>query len=240
MKKQFTLIELLVVIAIIAILAAMLLPALSKAREKARQISCSSNLKQVALGSNMYAMDNDETMVINYTAVQAGFKALGKEATQAQNVYWPGLLADFVGEWKTFKCPSSLLNRSTCAYKVFYKETGDFNKECNVTYGISQFGKTDPAGRLDKGYKLSAIVKSAIQFGDDNQDDFWMGPQGPYGADFPGYEVTVPTGTGNNQVRSDVVHNSKKSNNYAFTDGHVETKTVPGTLQFEDFRFYTK
>ena len=58
-KNVFTLIELLVVIAIIAILAAMLLPALSKARAKARAISCTNNLKQIALFATLYTNDYD-------------------------------------------------------------------------------------------------------------------------------------------------------------------------------------
>ena len=60
MRKGFTLIELLVVIAIIAILAAILFPVFSRARAKARQAKCSSNLKQLATAMEMYTMDYDE------------------------------------------------------------------------------------------------------------------------------------------------------------------------------------
>ena len=61
-KTGFTLIELLVVIAIIAILAAILFPVFAKAREKARQTSCLSNLKQMQLAQMMYADDYDEVL----------------------------------------------------------------------------------------------------------------------------------------------------------------------------------
>jgi prepilin-type N-terminal cleavage/methylation domain-containing protein/prepilin-type processing-associated H-X9-DG protein len=76
-RRGFTLIELLVVIAIIAILAAILFPVFAKAREKARQASCSSNLKQIMLAELMYVQDYDETAHYCVGETNIGWSVIG-------------------------------------------------------------------------------------------------------------------------------------------------------------------
>ena len=97
MRKGFTLIELLVVIAIIAILAAILFPVFARAREKARQASCLSNLKQLGLGLMMYVQDYDE-------------RYLGSVYSQSNNApsgtFWGNAIYPYVKNEQLFLCPT--------------------------------------------------------------------------------------------------------------------------------------
>ncbi len=202
-RKGFTLIELLVVIAIIAILAAILFPVFARAREKARQTSCLSNVKQIALATMMYTQDYDETLPMNYfdTGVSGSVQYPG--GGTSRGMIWPNPVYPYVNNIQVFNCPS-----------YNYKWSGNYSGK--QAYGLNRHitGNNGPSRGLAEITRPAETILTA-----DTHEDV--------GASSQSYYIRRTQAWTGDVCRSIIPDRHNGGANFGFCDGHAKWVTVP-------------
>jgi len=192
--RKFTLIELLVVIAIIAILAAMLLPALSKAREKAESISCVNTFKQFGLANQMYSDDSK-----NFAMLSNGSGWTGVAQTA-----FPSFMYPYIGETKVYECPADSSPRSvTNAELPGQTEKISYKVSYNGNFNIHPYSNVYV--KRSKAKKPSALMC----FGESSAVAAWG-------------SANLSDGATGNKIRWALTMHGATSN-YLFLDGHAES-----------------
>lgn len=233
-KKGFTLIELLVVIAIIAILAAILFPVFAQAREKSRQASCLSNLKQIALGQIMYAEDYDSKWPIYGMSARCaiaphinwdprpphfGYGYVGSDG-QAGYLYMPyQLLAPYLKSRDVWNCPSDK------GAKVQYRDANYPSPRCCPCrydeYGSCSNVKmpVDGAVAASKDERIG-ISYLAMMWGGEYRNTNMSSMTGPWSGVFDGVWLAT-NDVSKVLLFTDAVSWHNNGANYSWGDGHA-------------------